>query len=202
VTGAAGSPADPIRALEGEPLSALLDELAASGRVPGAGSVAAIVVGMAAAIVARAARGSADVWADAGGAVAQAEALRKRAAPLAELDARAFAQAVELLEPAEREERGRGNFELGLALSNAADVPLSIVQVAVDVAELAKAVAEQGRSEFRPDAVGAALLAAGAARAAAHLVEINLATLEGDERLSRARTAATAATASARRVAP
>jgi methenyltetrahydrofolate cyclohydrolase len=192
VTGPAGSSADPARALEGEPLAAVLDELARSGRVPGAGSVAAIVVGMAAAIVARAARGSTVDWQDGRGAVAQAEALRRRAAPLADLDARALAQAVDLLEPAARASEGR-DFELGLALSNAADVPLSIVQVAADVAELAKVVAEEGDSELRPDAVGAAFLAAGAARAAAHLVEINLGTTDDDFRVLAARSLAAAA---------
>jgi formiminotetrahydrofolate cyclodeaminase len=192
VTDAAGPPAGPVRALHDEPLAVLLDELAQDHRVPGAGSVSAVVVGMAAAVVAMAARGSVDTWPDARGAVAQAEALRRRVAPLADDDARALTDAIALLEPSESD-AGKRDFELGLALATAADVPLSIVQVAVDVAALAKAVAENGRSDIRPDAVGAALLAHGAARAAAHLVEINLATTEDDFRVLAARSLVAAA---------
>jgi formiminotetrahydrofolate cyclodeaminase len=193
VTDAAGPSAGRLRALHDEPIGALLDELARESRVPGAGSVSAVVVSMAAAIVAMAARGSTEIWKEARGAVAQAEALRRRVAPLADADARALGDAIALLEPDEREgPRGR-DFELGLALANAADVPLSIVQVATDVAALAKAVAEHGRLELRPDAVGAAFLAHGAARAAAHLVEINLATTEEDVRVLTARSLVAAA---------
>jgi formiminotetrahydrofolate cyclodeaminase len=139
-----------------------------------------------------AARSSVGAWPEARGAVAQAEALRRRVAPLADADAQALADAITLLEPA-KPERAARDYELGLALAHAAEVPLSIVQVAVDVAALAKAVAENGRSEVRADAVGAALLADGAARAAAHLVEINLATTEDDFRVLAARSLAAAA---------
>ena len=188
----AGPPSGAARAFHDEPLAVLLDELARDSRVPGAGSVSAAVVSMAAAVVAMAARSSAETWQEARGAVAQAEALRRRVAPLADDDARALADAIALLEPREGERESR-DFELGLALATAADVPLSIVQVAVDVAALAKTVAENGRSEVRPDAVGAALLAHGAARAAAHLVEINLATTEDDFRVLAARSLVAAA---------
>jgi formiminotetrahydrofolate cyclodeaminase len=179
-----------------EPLSALIDGLARQGRVPGAGSVAAVMVAMSSAVVAMAARSSAEVWPEAGGAVAQAEALRRRALPLVDSDARALGDAIALLEPethAEGREGERRDFELGLALALAADVPLSIVQIATDVAALAKTVAESGSAEVRPDAVGAAVLAHGAARAAAHLVEINLATSEDDFRVLAARSLAEAA---------
>jgi len=174
----------------------LIDGLARQGRVPGAGSVAAVMVAMSSAVVAMAARSSAEAWPDAGGAVAQAEALRRRALPLVDADARALGDAIALLEPAtdsEGLEHDRRDFELGLALALAADVPLSIVQIAADVAALAKDVAENGGAEVRPDAVGAAVLAHGAARAAAHLVEINLATSEDDFRVLAARSLEAAA---------
>jgi formiminotetrahydrofolate cyclodeaminase len=178
-----------------ERLSTLIDDLARYGRVPGAGSVAAISVAMSAAVVAMAARRSAEVWPEAGGAVAQAEALRRRALPLVDSDARALADALELLEPPAQEaaQSDRRDFELGLALATAADVPLSIVQVAADVAALARSVAESGSAEVRPDVAGAAVLAHGAARAAAHLVEINLATTEDDFRVLAAHSLAAAA---------
>ena len=186
----------PSNTLLEAPVGALIDELARHGRIPGAGSVSAVVVAMAAAVVAMAARAAADSWTDAKGAVAQAEALRRRALPLADADARALADALSLLgaedarEPAGEERR---DFALGSALATAAEVPLSIVQVAADVAALAHAVAEEGRAELQPDAVGAAVLAAGAAQAAAHLVEINLTTTEDDFRVLAARSLAAAA---------
>jgi len=189
----AGSPAG----LLDERLSVLIDGLSRYGRVPGSGSVAAVVVAMSAAVVAMAARSSAEEWPEAGGAIAQAEALRRRTLPLVDADARALADAIALLEPpaeAAPDAQGeRRDFELGLALALAADLPLSIVQIATDVAALAKTVAEFGSEDVRPDAVGAAVLAHGAARAAAHLVEINLATTEDDFRVLTARSLEAAA---------
>ena len=192
---AGAPPAHPRLILE-ESLSALIDELARDARVPGAGSVAAVVVGMAAAIVGMVARRSAETWPEARGAVAQAEALRRRSLPLADADARALADAIALLQPQDGERADgeeRRNFELGVALVHAAEVPLSIVQVATDVAALAHTVASHAEGEVRPDAVGAAVLAHGAARAAAYLVEINLATTDDDFRVLAARSLAAAA---------
>ena len=75
----------------------LLDELAGPRAAPGAGSALALTTAMAAGIVAMAARISRDQWDEAGGAAAQAEALRARAAPLAQSDARAYEEALEAL---------------------------------------------------------------------------------------------------------
>jgi hypothetical protein len=47
-------------------------------------------------------------------------------------------------------------------------------------------VAERGATELRADAAGAAVLSAGAVGAATHLIEVNLSTAPGDERLGRA----------------
>jgi formiminotetrahydrofolate cyclodeaminase len=58
------------------------------------------------------------------------------------------------------------------------------------VGVLARALAERVDPAQGPDLEAAALLAGGAARAAAHLVEINLAVGEDDERARRARRAA------------
>ena len=66
------------------------ETLAAETSAPGGGSTAAIVVGFAASLTAMAARFSSEQWEDAAGAVAQAEALRARALPLADEDARAY----------------------------------------------------------------------------------------------------------------
>lgn len=179
-------------------LDELLDAIADRSPAPASGFVSGVVVAMAAALTAMAARRSRDGWPEADGVIAQAEHLRRRAAPLAQENADAFGEAFALLDaPAQ----GR-DVDLGRALTRAAEVPLMIAQVAADVAALAKEVAECGDPTVRGDATGAALLAQAAARSAAHLVEINLGVLENDERLLRAtRLAADAAAASARTLA-
>jgi formiminotetrahydrofolate cyclodeaminase len=74
---------------------------------------------------------------------------------------------------------------LGRTLDRAAEVPLAIAEAACDVALLAAHAAERGDGEVRADAVTAALLAHGAARAAAHLVEVNLTSAVDDDRVRR-----------------
>lgn len=166
---------------------ALLDELLAGGSPAAASGVAAaLVAAIAASIVREAARRSGAV-----GAAAQAERLRSRALPLADANSRAY------LEASERLAGSDGDFELGRALERAAEVPLLIAGVAADVAALATHVAERGDPAVRADAVGAAFLAEAAARSAAHLVEINLATGANDPRVRSARSLVAAAAASA-----
>ncbi len=80
------------------------------------------------------------------------------------------------------------------ASSTAAGPPLEIAEAAAEVAELARSVAEAGRPALRGDALAGADLAAGAARAAARLVEINV---PGDPRVERARAAVARATSTA-----
>jgi formiminotetrahydrofolate cyclodeaminase len=167
-------------------IDTLLDALAAEEPAPGGGSAAAIVGAMAAALCAKVARFSGD-----GGAVAQAEALRRRLTTLAAEDAAAFAAA--LTELRER----RDDFDLGRALALAADVPLRIAEAAADVAELGASLAERGKADLQPDARAASVLAAAAARASALLVEANLGAAPGDERVGRARGLADGAEAAA-----
>jgi formiminotetrahydrofolate cyclodeaminase len=76
---------------------------------------------------------------------------------------------------------------IGDALSRATDVPLGIAEASLDVATLACELAERGNPNLHGDAAAAVFLAEAAVRASANLVEINLATREGDERLDRAR---------------
>lgn len=171
-----------------------LDRLAVSEGAPGAGSTAAIVGAAAAALVEMAARASQEEWAEAGGAAAQAEALRARLSPLCQSDADALDAALTQLE-----EKGAGDEALGEALSRAASVPLRITEAATDVAELAAQVAAAARDDVRADASAAALLAEAAARTGAKLVEVNLATLESDERLEKARRLAGSSSEAARR---
>ena len=168
------------------PVDEFLDELARDTPVPGAGPAAAFVTAAAAALTAMAARASLDSWADAGGVVAQAESLRARAVRLAEEDAEALTAVLAQRSGDSGDRAEMRDFRLGRTLHRAADVPLSIVEAAADVALLASNTATNCVGDVRPDATAAAFLAHGAARSAAHLVEVNLATVAGDERVTRA----------------
>jgi formiminotetrahydrofolate cyclodeaminase len=154
-----------------------------------AGSAAALATAVVAATVARAARASGS-WEGASGIAAQADTLVARARPLARLDAAAYSAALERLARVAAEEAeagGRRDHELRRVLEAAADVPLRIADAAADVAVLAAEVAELGDPASRPDMVAGAMLAEASARAAAQLVEVNLA---GDrERMLRGRQA-------------
>ena len=177
----------------------LLGAIAARTPAPAGGSVAAIVVAMAAALAAMAARFSDEQWEEAGGAIAQAEALRARVAPLALADAQAYGKALEALrQPKDRDTSVR-NEVLGRALTEAAAVPLEIAGIASDVALLAAEIAGRGNLNLRGDAAAAAVLAEAGARIAANLVAINLAATEEDERVARAKALTAAASAAARR---
>ena len=178
----------------------LLDTIAAETPAPGGGSVAAFVTEMAASLAAMAARFARD-WDGAAGAVAQAETLRHRAAPLAGEDAVAYENVLTAMRmPTELEPEVR-NTLIGETLSRAADVPLEIAECAASVAELAAEIAVCGNPNLRGDAAAASILASSAARVAANLVEINLSTVEGDNRVERARAFVRSAEAAAARAA-
>jgi formiminotetrahydrofolate cyclodeaminase len=156
------------------------------GTVTAAGPAAAQVGSAAASIVREAARDVGDST-----SAAQASALAARLARLAVDDERALMAARAKLpsgDPAEPDERR--DFALGRALDDAAAVPLAIAEACADVVDLAAALAPSVTTAFAGDVEGARLLAAGAARAAAHLVEINLGVAPGDPRLARAQAAA------------
>jgi len=143
----------------------------------GGGPLAARVTASAAELLAQIARASGDTWPEAAGVAAQAESLHDRAAPLAEIAARAYDEALGA---------GGGDYELGRAYAQAAEPPLRIAEAAADVAELAALIAAQCDPARRADAVVAGLLAAAAARAAAELVAVNLTMSANDERARRA----------------
>lgn len=177
----------------------LLDEVASDSAAPGGGPVAGLVVALSAGLVAKAARGSSDTWAEAPGAAAQAVALSARAERLARDDAEAHVRAVAALELAADAPIAGPNHAMADALARAADVPLAIAGAAVEVAELAAFVAGRGDPDRRPDAQAAAVLARAAAEAAAGLVEVNLTMLPGDMRIREARQRVEAATRAADR---
>jgi formiminotetrahydrofolate cyclodeaminase len=76
--------------------------------------------------------------------------------------------------------------ELASALSDAADVPTRIIELAADVAQIAVTLSAFGNKALRGDAVAAALLAQAAARSAALMVSINLTDFPDDPRPARA----------------
>jgi len=183
-------------------LRELLEQASGEAPTPGAGSVAALTAALAAGLTEMSARASGR-WGEAASVCAQATVLRERLEELAPANDEAYEHALAALHlPSELDPDTRNQL-IGESLERAAAVPLAITEAASDVADLAAYVAEEGDPRVRPDAASAALLALGAARAAAHLVEINLGVRERDERLLQAqRLAADAAAAAARSLAP
>jgi formiminotetrahydrofolate cyclodeaminase len=161
------------------------EQLAAPRTAPGGGSAAALTAGLATALVAKAARRSADTWAEARGVAAQARLLATRCAELSDESSRAFTAALKALED---------RVEIEARLNESVDVLLALAEVACDVAELAAWVAEHCDGTFRGDAVCGALLAEAAACAAAVLVAGNLTVTASDERVARAKLLADSAT--------
>jgi formiminotetrahydrofolate cyclodeaminase len=160
-----------------------------------------VTAATAASLVAMAARYSRGTWPEATSTVAQAEALRRRATKLASEDADALDAFLAAREtPVDPRPEAR-DFHLGRTLDHAADVPLAIGETACDVALLAEHVADHGEQDVRPDVAAAAVLAHAAARAAAHLVEVNLAAGGADARVTRARELAAVAGSAADRAA-
>jgi formiminotetrahydrofolate cyclodeaminase len=158
-------------------------------------------VAFAASLVAMVARSSGDAWNDANGISAQALLIKHRAVPLAATDAEAWQAASESLRAATADSgEDAGGTRLEQALERAAAVPLEVSELAADVAALAALVAENCEPAYRADAAAAAALASGAARAAAHLVEVNLAVHGDDQRLARALASADVAADHAGRV--
>ena len=73
---------------------------------------------------------------------------------------------------------------LGDIVERAADAPLALARAAADTAALGAHVADHAPGPAAADAIAAAAIAAGVARAATHLVAVNLATRSGDARLT------------------
>ena len=179
-----------------------LEELGERGPAPGGGSAAAITAAMAAALVAMAARLSADSWSEAGGVSAQTAALRDRLAALAQADADDYAESLRVLENPEAIPADRRDRALASALDRAAQTPLLIAETAGDVATLAYQARERVELRVQADVDAALALAVSAAQAAARLVEVNLSATRDDPRVAQARAAAEAAARTMRHVFP
>jgi methenyltetrahydrofolate cyclohydrolase len=169
------------------PLNEFLELVASSGPAPGGGSVAAVVVALAAGLTGMAARLSADHLADASVLADRADASRRRVAPLARADAEAYGRVLDAYRlPREPDSETRME-HLREALSGAADVPLAVAEGGNEVAGIAVRLVKEGNPNLEGDAMTAVLLAEAGVRAATVLVEINLSSANvEDDRLWRA----------------
>jgi methenyltetrahydrofolate cyclohydrolase len=168
------------------PLGRFLDMVASREPAPGGGASAAVAVALAAALTSMAARFSTDHLTDAETIADKAEELRSRVMPLARADAAAYGRVLDAYRTPRHDEKGRSR-KIREALSEAADVPLSIAEIGAVVAGNAARLTEEGNPNLRGDAVTAAALAEAGVHAAATLVEINVSAGGADGgRLSRA----------------
>lgn len=193
---------------ESEPLSSsiylkqtieeFLDDLSAREPTPGGGSVAAVVVAMAAGLASMAARFSAGRLPDAVRIAETADALRTKVVLLAQEDARAYQEVLTSLQaPTEEDPAGRRDM-VQSALSGAAEIPLAIAEAAAEIGQLAEELARLGNKNLRGDAITSALLAHAGAQACAVLVRINLRGVEDARTVQAQRLADAAADASRR----
>ena len=158
-------------------------DVLAQEEAPGGGSAAAVTVAMAAGLVVMVAEASKNYWAEAGGAIGQAETFRARVTPLAQADAEAFRDALTILRRREEVSERYRDQTLRDALEKSAEIPVRIAEAGADLACLAALLVENGNPEVRADAVVACVLAEGGARAAATLVETNLGATPDDARV-------------------
>ncbi|HEY8584065.1 MAG TPA: cyclodeaminase/cyclohydrolase family protein [Capillimicrobium sp.] len=156
-------------------LRELLDDVAAATPAPGGGSSSAWAAALAAALTEMAARFAGD-----GAAAERAGQLRAEALELGERELSSYAPVLEALR-APREDPARAE-RVAAALSDAADAPLAIARAAAETAAIAGRLARDGKPSLVGDAAAGEELARAACRAAARLVEINLARADGDPR--------------------
>ena len=180
----------------GQTLDGFLDQVASREPAPGGGASSAVTVALAAALCAMAARFSTGHLADADDLAARADGLRDEVASLARVDAAAYGRVLDAYRTPRDDEEARRR-KIREALTEAADVPLSVAGIGAEVAELSARLAEEGNPNLRGDAVTAAVLAGAGTRAAVTLAEINVSAGGTDDgRLScaaRLRAAAVAA---------
>ena len=170
-------------------VDSFLDALAAATPAPAGGSAAALAVAQSGALCLMTARISARrLGAERAGRLASdSETIRRAAASLVDLDAQAYSRVIEAIRAAKASTAGAAAQaeSVATALSDAANVPMRLIELAIQAAELATALAAEGNPALRGDAITAGLLAQAGARAAAKLVRINLSAVPGDARLAR-----------------
>jgi len=178
-----------LEAFADQPLHDLLDAVAAQRPAPGGGCTAAWAGAFGAGLVEMAASFTlarpkyAGVHHQMADVRREAKVLRRRLLELGDADAQVYEPVILAMRMPEHHPERAARLEA--AQSAAAEVPLETAEAAARVAELAAETARVGNLHLKGDSVSAAMLAEGASRAAARLVEINLAGSE-DPRLARA----------------
>jgi formiminotetrahydrofolate cyclodeaminase len=161
-------------------LSEVLDRLAEKTPAPGAGSTAALVCSLAAALLEMTA--AFDTTPMGSACAVRAGALRGRALELADRELHSYEPVLQALRlPASDPEREP---RLASAMAAASAAPLAIASVGAQLAGIAAETVDGVSDQLVGEAVVASELAEGACRAAARLVEINLAGAAGDPRLT------------------
>ena len=174
--------------LRSETLERFLERLASTDPAPGGGGSTAVATAMAAALVEMAAGLSTDHVVDAGGIAAQAGDIRRRALTLADEDAAAYTRVLDAYRrrreatAAADADPDDSRREIHEALEAATAVPLEVAALAADVVMLGNQLVTGGNPNLEGDAAAGVHLARAAARAAARLVELNVAQgrLDGD----------------------
>jgi methenyltetrahydrofolate cyclohydrolase len=159
------------------PLGELLAELAARTPAPGAGCASAWTGSLAAALTEMVARFVHDAGAAARAAECRVELLAAGERELSSYQPVFAASRLPAGDPARKQ-------RLDDALSEASEPPFAIAQASAEVAELAASIAAKSKKAVAGDAIAATVLAEASSRAAARLVEINLAGRGNDLRLA------------------
>ncbi len=179
----------------GQSLGGFLDLVASREPAPGGGASAAVTVALAAALAAMAARFSTEHLASGDGLAVRADGLRGEVVLLARADAVAYGRVLDAQRAPRDDEEARRR-KIREALTEAADVPLSVAGIGAEVAGIAARIVEGGNPNLRGDAITAGVLAGAGVRAAATLVEINVSAGGADDgRLARAAELCATATA-------
>jgi methenyltetrahydrofolate cyclohydrolase len=169
------------------PLGRFLELLAGSDPAPSGGGAAALAVSMGAGLCAMTARLSSRQLAahERKELITNSERIGATAVSLIQADAESYQGVIAAQRLQDGPDGQTRRRRIAAALSEAAEVPMRIAELAVPVARIAARLAAAGNPSLRGDAITGALLAEAGARAAAALVGINLAGAPGDERLAR-----------------
>ena len=171
----------------GLPLGSFMELVASREPAPGGGASAAVTVALAAALSSMSARFSTGHLVEAPALTERAEQLRSEVMPLARADAAAYGRVLESYRGQREGDKEGRRRKIREALSEAASVPLAVAEIGAELVGIAVRLVREGNPNLRGDAVVAALLAEAGVRAAAKLVEINVAAGGTDNgRLARA----------------
>jgi methenyltetrahydrofolate cyclohydrolase len=193
----------PAAGISAVPFGDLLDAVASDEPTPGGGAVSAAVAALAAGLAAMAGRYALKRQPDSEAfetLVVRSDALRRQALVLADADAAAYGRYVEASRLPRQPDPGVRAAAVRAALDAAADVPLALARLAVEVAAAGEELAREGNPNLRSDACTATMLASAVADSAAILVGENLRSRRDDPRVTEAARLASEAAATAGRI--